>query len=91
MTKPSTLQEQTDPDTEIAVLTADKAWTVADVRRLLPAVYAIIDGTPTLCTVAGRMCDFASVRAGSTIKIAEAEFAWSTIAAALNNGRPLRF
>lgn len=77
--------------TEIANLTADKAWTVDDVRRLLPDVYAIVDGVLVLCCICGRKCDFATVRVGHDPFGPNADFAWPTIAAAMNSGRALRF
>lgn len=75
------------PSQEIVDLTERKAWTVGDVRRLLPEVSCLVAGEVCSGRVTGRLCDFAVVSVEGHV----CEFAWSTIAAALNNGRSLRF
>ena len=87
---------------EFQRLTRDKAWTVADVRRIMPDVPCLAPvgkaGVYVACTgvIRGRKNDFATVIVphddGSLDSSCEAfDFAWSTIAASLNNNRALRF
>lgn len=81
---------------EFVDLTARKAWTAMDVRRLLPDVSCIVPEAQGMTArtgiVSGRGCDFATVRiVNNPAPDYIAEFAWSTIAAALNNNRALRF
>lgn len=83
--------EAMDYKTECKTLTAAKAWTVADVQRLLPDIYAIVDGVLVLCHIRGRKLEYAVVRVNYAVDGPEAHFAWTTVAAAMNSGRALRF
>lgn len=80
----------TERDAEYVDLTTRKAWTVADVRRLLPDVACIFNGRAIMGRIVGRKCDYATVIPNNGMD-AGADFAWASIAASLNNNRALRF
>jgi hypothetical protein len=62
-------------------------WTAAKVRDELPDVQVKVGKTVYTGKVRGRKNAFAGVHWGPT---SSAEWAWQTIANALNNGRPLQ-
>jgi hypothetical protein len=77
---------------EFVDLTTRKAWTVADVRRILPDVPCLAPGgIAKHGRITGRCNDYASVTISGPCADTTGEFAWSTIAASLNNNRALRF
>lgn len=86
------LMKKVERTPEFEKLTADRAWTVADVRSILPDVPVLMPGgIAAYGEVRGRNNDFASVSVVGICATTTGEFAWSTIAAALNNNRALRF
>lgn len=64
--------------------------TIASVRRDLPPVTLKIGHTVYPAHVAGRLLPFPRVWTRVDGVLLDFEFAWKTIAAALNSGRPLR-
>ena len=82
----------TERPPEFVDLTNRKAWTVKDVRRILPDVPCIMPGgIAAMGRVTGRNNDFATVSVDGATAVSSGEFAWSTIASSLNNNRALRF
>ncbi len=69
-----------------------RMWNEARVREELPDVAGILpNGTRAMCILSGRKNAFATARPRDGAGEFEAQFAWATIAGALNSNRPLRF
>ena len=60
--------------------------TAADVKESLPAISVLIGNKLYDAQISGRMLEYAVVTVGQHMRF---EYAWQTIAGALNAGRPL--
>ncbi len=66
-------------------------WTEDKIRDELPAVRVLAESGTFDGTLSGRLNDFATVTFRVSGIPVSADWAWSTVVNALNNGRPLRY